>query len=46
VDTDIDRKFKPRFATGFANVSHGTTRGLILKFQSSAFSGKGQAAVF
>jgi hypothetical protein len=44
MDTDIDRKLKPRFATSFAGVPHGAGGGLILRLlilrlQSSAFSG-------
>jgi hypothetical protein len=44
MDTDIHRKFKPRFATNFANLR--ASRGLILRLQTPAVSGEGPAVAF
>jgi hypothetical protein len=42
MNNDIDHKFKPGFATDFAIVPNGAAVGLILRLQSSAFSGEGR----
>ena len=43
MDTDIDRKFEPCFATDFAYVANGAGRGLILRLQKLGFLRRGPA---
>ncbi len=37
MDRDLDRKFKPRFATRFANIPNEAGRGLIFRLQKLGF---------
>jgi len=46
MDIDIDHEFIAWFATGFADVPNGAGLGLILRLQTSTFSGEGLPVAF